>query len=51
LDARALFDYLDTLYRAIPGASSSLRADIQLQGLLADAARMAGTPRVSPGRR
>ncbi|MEX1081307.1 MAG: DNA polymerase III subunit delta' [Halofilum sp. (in: g-proteobacteria)] len=41
LDARRLFDYLDGLYRSVPGASDSLRSDIQYQGLLADAAEIA----------
>lgn len=50
LDARALFDYLDGLYRSIPGASSSLRADIQLQGLLADAAGIGAPTARSEGR-
>ncbi len=38
LDGPALFDYLDALYRSIPGPSSSLRSDTQYLGLLADAA-------------
>jgi len=38
LDARALFHYLDELNHAAPGPSSSLRVDMQIQGLLADAA-------------
>lgn len=41
LDARALFDYLDALYRSMPAAGDSLRPDIQYQGLLADAAQIA----------
>ncbi len=41
LDARRLFDYLDGLYRSMPAAGDSLRADIQYQGLLADAAEIA----------
>ncbi len=38
LDGPALFDYLEALYRSVPGASSSLRADTQYLGLLADGA-------------
>ena len=38
VDVVALFHYLDELKRSIPGPSSALRADIQWQGLLADAA-------------
>ena len=38
VDVAALFHYLDELKRSIPGPSSALRADIQWQGLLADAA-------------
>ena len=38
LDVRALFDYLGQLRRSVPGPSSSLRADIQWHGLLAEAA-------------
>lgn len=37
LDVRAMFHYLDELNRAIPGPSSALRPDMQMQGLLADA--------------
>jgi len=40
LDERRLFDYLDELYRSIPGPSSALRAPMQIQGLLVDAAGM-----------
>lgn len=40
LDARELFHYLDELNRAVPGPSSSLRPDMQIQGLLADAAAL-----------
>lgn len=40
LDERPLFDYLDELNRAVPGPSSSLRPDMQVQGLLADAAAL-----------
>lgn len=43
LDARLLFHYLDQLNRAMPGPSSSLRADMQVQGLLADAAALGRT--------
>lgn len=38
VDERRLFDYLDTLYRSLPGPSSALRAPMQIEGLLADAA-------------
>lgn len=38
VDVGALFGYLDTIYRSNPGPSSSLRSDIQFEGLLADAA-------------
>lgn len=45
VDAVRLFDYLGTLYRSIPGPSSSLREPMQIQGLLADAAQIgAGRP-------
>lgn len=37
LDVRAMFHYLDELNRAVPGPSSALRPDMQMQGLLADA--------------
>ncbi|MDX1609369.1 MAG: DNA polymerase III subunit delta' [Halofilum sp. (in: g-proteobacteria)] len=40
LDVRALFHYLDELNRAVPGPSSGLRPDMQVQGLLADAAAL-----------
>jgi DNA polymerase-3 subunit delta' len=46
LDARAMFHYLDELNRAVPGPSSSLRPEMQIQGLLADAARL---PRSNAG--
>jgi len=46
LDARAMFHYLDELNRAVPGPSSSLRPEMQIQGLLADAARL---PRTNAG--
>jgi len=49
LDVRSLFDYLDELYRSVPGASSSLRADLQFQGLLADAASVRGAGRARKG--
>lgn len=48
LDVRAMFHYLDELNRAVPGPSSALRPDMQIQGLLADAAalrRVAGPKR------
>lgn len=45
LDARALFDYLDGLYRSMPGPSSALREDAQLEGLLAEAAVLAAGDR------
>lgn len=38
VDVRRLFDYLDQLYRAVPGAGSGLRGPMQLQGLLVEAA-------------
>lgn len=45
VDAVRLFDYLESLYRSIPGPSSSLREPMQIQGLLADAAQInAGRP-------
>lgn len=50
LDVGALFGYLDEVYRSIPGPSSSLRADIQFEGLLADAAAI-GRSRVPSQRR
>lgn len=40
LDVQAMFHYLDGLNRAVPGPSSSLRPDMQIQGLLADAAAL-----------
>lgn len=40
LDVRAMFHYLDELNRAVPGPSSALRPDMQIQGLLADAAAL-----------
>lgn len=50
LDAGALFEYLDQLYRSIPGPSSSLRSDIQFEGLLADAAAIGRSRAPSGGR-
>lgn len=47
LDAGALFGYLDEVYRSIPGPSSSLRPEIQFEGLLADAAAL-GRARAAP---
>lgn len=45
VDVVRLFDYLEALYRSIPGPSSSLRESMQIQGLLADAAQVgAGRP-------
>lgn len=50
LDGPALFDYLDAVYRSMPGASSSLRPDTQYLGLLADAAALgAATTKRSRG--
>jgi len=49
LDGPALFDYLDALYRSVPGASSSLRADTQYLGLLADAAAIGAASSRSRG--
>jgi len=50
LDARALFHYLDELNHAAPGPSSSLRIDMQIQGLLADAAAIGRSERGPGGR-
>ncbi|PSQ90753.1 MAG: DNA polymerase III subunit delta' [Proteobacteria bacterium SW_6_67_9] len=50
LDGPALFDYLDAVYRSMPGASSSLRPDTQYLGPLVDAAALgAATTKRSRG--
>lgn len=49
VDVGALFGYLDEVYRSIPGASSSLRSDIQFEGLLADAAAIGRSRAASRG--
>lgn len=49
LDVPALFHYLDQLNRAVPGPSSALRPDMQLEGLLADASALRCSPRSNKG--
>lgn len=44
LDLRALFHYLDELNRAVPGPSSGLRPEMQIQGLLHDATALRRAP-------
>ncbi len=49
LDALALFHYLDELNRAVPGPSSALRPDMQIEGLLADATAVRRAARSNGG--
>lgn len=50
LDVRAMFHYLDELNRAVPGPSSALRPDMQMQGLLADATELRRAAEPKPNR-
>ena len=51
LDVLSMFHYLDELNRAVPGPSSALRTDMQIEGLLADAAALRRTARDDTGER
>ncbi len=49
VDARALFDYLDQLYRSVPGPSSPLKPALQIQALLVAASQIVAHPTKSRG--